>query len=312
MLRFPEEDEASGALESFCLPLVPRKSSLVSVGLLPASTTSRPLSTPAKRSFGNVTISTIRRAPDAALRTPLQRLAGPSATGAALSSPLKALRPMDEEEEEEAGGVGKENVCPRAASKYHFGGQQTLYSSPAFHGPPPAGLQASRRPTVDWDALESIVRSSGPASVRPANGSRPASGPMQSEADEIESLLFSTDMPLCQDIFLGYDDPGSDAESVFGGRTLSTVSARRPRSTSIHSMRAGSPAGKAAGRGRIEVRIRSTRRELPALPAGSHLRKMVLAGDPPTPGRPSSEADEPVEYCKFISKLQADGTCVCR
>lgn len=302
MLRFPEDEDGLGAMEAFCLPLSqPRKSSLVSMSLAPSGP--KPVqSTPAKRSIGNVTISTIRRAPDG-LRTPLQRLVG----SGPLSSPIKALRPIDEDADTVIGMMdNKENVCPRAPSKYQFG--QTLYSSPAFHGPPPAPLQPTRRPTVDWEALENLVRSSGPGgSQTPA--APPSLAPLQSEADEIESLLFSTDAPLAQDIFLGYDDPGSDTESMFA---MSTVSSRRPRSTSILSIqqRPETPGVKAA-RGRIQVRIRSTRKELPALKSGSQLRKMVLAGEPPTPGRPSSEVDDPIEYSKFISKLQADGIRYC-
>lgn len=287
-----------------------------------------------RQKIGNVTISTIKRSTlldeqKPTGRGPLRRLGnGPAPAGSGFG--LKRLSNPEE---------GKENLAPdqqqRAfggkakGQEYRFG---DLFSSPGF---PTPKLQVRGDPlvlvsnepvkkeqhSVDWEALDCIIKQTAHLSRTPSvvHTSGMNHEVLQSEADEIESLLFSQDPFMADfsgapDIFLGYDEH-SDGESPFhvGG------SIARPRSSSIlsvHSVHSQRTAKPSLRPNKIEVKIRACKKDLPALKTGSQLKKMVLAGDCPgstgtkrgkRPNGPlSSDRDDPEEYTSFITKLRAD------
>lgn len=318
-----EEEEEQQLLRGFDFPLANKRSALIHVApsteaqlnmsdpgssAMPRPVPDSCIKTPMTR-IGNITFNTIKRSnlvDNQQPRTPLCRL-GPG------TSPMKVGATMERHCED-----NKENIPLTSRKEYQFG---QVFSSPIVSRPAPPisiptlSMSVSRPqyPIVapkktEWDALDEIIKQS-----RLESNPSPRPAAIQSEADEIESLLFSQDPGMDfgnegPDIFLGYDyDFGaSETESVFRSG--------RPRSSSMISVQ--TVRSMPSRRAKIEVKVRSCKKELPALKACSQLRKMILPGSSPHLGKrilepELSEGDEterPKEYTSFIHKFTADGT----
>lgn len=263
--------------------------------------------TPGKR-IGNLTINTIKRgALLSHTRSPLKKVV--TTTGPFnVTSRLGGTSPLREAEDKENSPPGQFCPAPLGSSPVmqqrlgkRLGGAMLPDSAPR-----PAARNALK---VDWDTLDNIVNRSAPAVV--ADPSYAAS--QNTTADDLEQLLFSQDpeSALMPDIFLGYEDLGTDLGSAF---RPGMAPPPRPRSSSMVSVQSFSGT---RARPKIAITVRSSKRELPALRGGSQLRKMILPGEKAVPARPPAVQaakrrptvrDEEPEYTSFINKLNADGT----
>ncbi len=225
--------------------------------------------TPFKR-IGNLTINTIRRTNLVShMRTPIKRVIPGS-------SPIRV-------------NVDKENIPPPSCDgkrEYRFG---ALHSSPVFPFRNKQ-VQPLGPPEIDLDDLECMIRNSSSHS----NLCSPASSMIvKTEADELESLLFSQD--IGSDVFL-YD---SEAASEFDPKRPRT--ARSTSMVSVHSLKSTRP------KPRIEIKVLADKSALPTLKTGSTLRKMILPGDTPAKKtKRNTENDSSEEYKSFVDKIHMD------